>query len=974
MLGHSAYAQTLVLAIFMGGMAGGAWLCSRYLRPHHPALLIYAVIEGLVGLAGIAFHSLYVSGAETLYLTLIPDLDSSLAIETIKWSLAVALILPQSLMLGATFPLMSVGLIRVAPDRSGRTLGMLYFTNSIGAALGALVSIFVLVPSVGLPGTTLTAGIINIAIAIATWVLAKPRPGVAALAREADDASPATASASGRLRWLLLVGAFSTGLASFIYEIAWIRMLTMVLGATTQAFEMMLSAFITGLALGGLWIRRHIQSARSHLRWAGHIQILMSVLAILTVPLYNYTFEFMAYLLEALDTTDSGYTLFNLASHGIALFVMLPTTFLAGMTLPLFTYALILGGGGEQSVGRIYAANTVGSITGVLLAVHVLMPLAGTSGMIAVGAVVDSLVGVVFLSMAASTLRRFERPAIAGAAGAIIAFVAVGVTLDPFRKASGVYRSGVARTAGEEMLFARDGKTATIHVYDYNESGGTRVIATNGKPEAGIRMDGPPHGTDMITMVAAAAVPLAIHPEAESVANIGMGSGITTDTLLADPSLSRVDTIEIEPAVLDAAELFRPLSARAYEDPRSHLHVADAKTFFAEQGRTYDLIVSEPSNPWVSGVASLFTQEFYSRIERYLRKDGLLVQWLQLYETNSHQVSSVLQALARHFPNYAIYNTDSSNILIVASHERDVTALAGDAFQSRELARAVERGGFESVNDVAQRFVASEPLLEAFPLVYPAPVNSDFFPYLSLHAPRSRYLQQSATQLSRVQIDPVPMADLLDSSPAYVSDAPDPAVSKPYAPSHHAAQARAITGALLREQPALGGADTGKLDGMAELIHHSLLSCDITVRNATLRKHLMQLARRTLPYGEGPERRRLWGRLRSSECLGRYDKPTRQWLAFHDAVARRSPEAMITESDGMLSSESFREAPRSRRNYVFGNRLLAQLARGDRAGARETKSLARAANNGDLSNAPFYLRWLAAIAMNRRASAEQPSR
>ena len=120
MLGHSAYAQTLVLAIFMGGMAGGAWLCSRYLRPHHPALLIYAVIEGLVGLAGIAFHSLYVSGAETLYLTLIPDLDSSLAIETIKWSLAVALILPQSLMLGATFPLLSVGLIRVAPDR--RTL------------------------------------------------------------------------------------------------------------------------------------------------------------------------------------------------------------------------------------------------------------------------------------------------------------------------------------------------------------------------------------------------------------------------------------------------------------------------------------------------------------------------------------------------------------------------------------------------------------------------------------------------------------------------------------------------------------------------------------------------------------------------------------------------------------------------------------------------------------------------------------
>ena len=355
------------------------------------------------------------------------------------------LILPQSVLLGATFPLMSAGIMRLYPDTPGATLGMLYFTNSLGAAVGVLVSVFVLIPAVGLPGTILTAGILNVLLAIVVWGIAKERR-IPALVESASASDQATFS------WLtvaLLTIALGSSMASFFYEIGWIRMLSLVLGSSTQAFELMLSAFILGLALGGLWIRRRLDRIAAPLRYAGYVQVLMGVCAVGTLPLYNASFDFMAFMIGSLSKTDGGYTLFNLTSQTIAMAIMLPATFLAGMTLPLFTYALLQRGAGERSIGRVYSANTVGAILGVLLAVHVVMPAIGVKGLVSLGALLDIVVGIALLALARPQWRwRWELPASAGAAALVFVAILLTVRFDPLRIASGVYRDGHRKPSG----------------------------------------------------------------------------------------------------------------------------------------------------------------------------------------------------------------------------------------------------------------------------------------------------------------------------------------------------------------------------------------------------------------------------------------------------------------------------------------------------------------------------------------------
>lgn len=259
-LGHAAYAQTLVLAIFMGGMAIGAWLVGRRSARVRRLLLAYAVAELLIGLLGLAFHPVFEGFLNWSFATAIPSLPSPGAIQVYKWAAGACLILPQSVLLGMTFPMISGGLIRLARHRSGELLALLYFTNCLGAAFGVLASGFYLIGRVGLPGTLMTAGLLNILLALCVWALAKE--GAEPAPQVAQESQPVP---SRRRAWLV-AAAFLTGVAAFLYELAWIRMLSLALGSSTHSFELMLAAFIFGLAFGGLWIRRRIDRLEDPLR------------------------------------------------------------------------------------------------------------------------------------------------------------------------------------------------------------------------------------------------------------------------------------------------------------------------------------------------------------------------------------------------------------------------------------------------------------------------------------------------------------------------------------------------------------------------------------------------------------------------------------------------------------------------------------------------------------------------------------
>lgn len=762
-LGHAAYAQTLVLAIFMGGMAIGAWLASRYSIRWKRLIMGYAVVELAIGIFGLVFHPLFVGYTAFSQEALLPAFGSVGVAHLYQWLSAALLITPQSVLLGATFPLMSAGLIRALPDEHGEVLGGLYFTNSLGAALGALLTTFLLLPAVGLPGTVMAAGMLNIVVAIGAWALAKslheesylPLPEVTTL-----NAPNGVDSADiKRLGRVLVWSTAVSGAASFVYEVGWVRLLNQVFGTTIHSFELMLAAFILGLAFGGLWIRKRAKHIAEPVRYVGYVQVWMAIAALLSIPVFTQSFHWVGWIMAALSRTANGYALYELATATISLLVMFPAAFLAGMTLPLFTLALLRAGAGERSIGRIYAANTLGAIVGVAMTMHVLIPLIGVRLAVTFGALLDGLVGL-YLLRTVNPARFTRSIGLVGFALAVaLGFSVVAGQPDPLQQIAGVFRTGRVEMKGAEVLYLRDGKTATVAVFDQS---GLKAISTNGKPDAALTGMADEPSDDEITMVMAGLLPLALHKAPERIAVIGWGSGLTTHTLLGSEKPRTVDTIEIEKAMVDGARLYGDRVARAYNDPRSQIHIDDARTFFSTGARNYDVIISEPSNPWVSGVASLFTQEFYAFLKRHLTEDGILVQWIHTYELDDQLVGTMLAALAAEFPHAELFLTNTSDLIIVAGVQPSVAAPSTLVASGSALEAELKRVGASRQEELALRYIGSADIMRTFIRLTGAIPHSDYFPTVSLLAPKARFMQSSSVLLQDLVVNGMPVLDILD--------------------------------------------------------------------------------------------------------------------------------------------------------------------------------------------------------------------
>jgi predicted membrane-bound spermidine synthase len=760
-LGHAAYAQTLVLGIFMGGMALGSWLVSRYTDRVRHLLLGYALAELGIGLLAIVFHGVFKSLTSWAFDSVLPGLGSPAAVDLFKWLLASVLILPASVLLGTTFPLMSAGIIRAYPGNSARVLAMLYFTNSLGASIGVLASGFFLIERVGLPGTMMTAGLMNVALALFVWALLKsPAAGLgAAAAAPAPAASPHGPKA---LYAFILVAVAATGGASFVYEITWIRMLSLGLGSSTHAFEVMLSAFILGMSLGAFALRRRIEGITGDAGWIAGVVLAKAAFAVYAVWVYDDVLEFIRWVMVGTARTDEGYAIYNVASMVASMTVMLPTAFCAGMTLPLATRALTRRGHGEASIGRVYAANTAGCIVGATFATHVGMEWLGVKNLTGLGALLDVAVALAIVAAGMEGARRVRALAAGGAAAALCGGGFATIHLDHLRMGSGVFRYGAFADPGKEkVLFYRDGKTASIAVIDHQ--GGKLSIRTNGKTDAALTTRGGVRpGPDEETMVLAAALPLAMKPGAEVVANIGFGSGLTTHVLLGSPRVKEVDSIEIERMMVEGARLFGGRNRRAYEDPRSRIHIDDAKTFFAAGNRKYDVIVSEPSNPWVSGVSTLFSGEFYAEVRHHLKDDGLLVQWIQSYDINADLLSSVFKALGSRFGDYAIYRVGQSDLVVLATKGRQLPPLTDEPFRFAGVAADLAALGFRERGDLEALRISGRRAIEPLFARSAFPANSDFFPILDQRAPRSRFRGDTSVELHGIRDGLVPVLALLD--------------------------------------------------------------------------------------------------------------------------------------------------------------------------------------------------------------------
>lgn len=893
-LGHAAYAQTLVLIIFMGGMALGAAIAGRWQHKWGNLLLAYAVAELVIGIAALAFHAVYQGSVSWAYDTLFPWLGAGSSITVAKWTLAALLILPQSILLGATFPLMSSGLLRFFPEKPGAVLAVLYFANSFGAAIGVLLTGFWLIPAFGLTLTMQLAGVVN--ILLASWVIlmlwsSLNQPGIATAVKPVLRPLNSTEK-------LLLFIAFATGLSSFVYEIAWIRMLSLVLGSSTHAFEMMLSAFILGLAIGGYWIRKRIDGLVHPMRYLAKVQILMGVLAFATILAYHWTFDWMAFVLDALKRNDAGYTLFNISSHVIALVVMLPATICAGIALPLITLILLRQNSDTSAIGKVYACNTLGGIFGVVLASGLLMPYLGLKNTVVAGALIDVVLGLLLFSVIVPVVMRKQLFLMSSIFAGSLLLLSQMLQWDSARLASGVYRDG--HLGHKNIVMHKDGRTATVSVVKNDVQ---IAILTNGKTDASVSLD-EERNPDEPTQALLGGLPLLYNPQAKQAAVIGIGSGITSHILLSSPQLEQVDTIEIEPVMLDGARWFGERSARTFTDPRSKLIIDDAKSYFSSQQKQYDLIISEPSNPWVSGVSSLFTVEFYHFIHQRLNQDGLLVQWIHLYENEPDLVYSILKGLDSQFADYHIYASNNVDLVIVAAKqplpERVAPALLADSTQA-ELALV----GIEHQADLQLRLVANKSMMLPLLLSSAAPVNSDFFPYVDQHAVKARFTQASAAELSNIRHSEFPLLELFSNNTTYydynsaslTKQCCDVAVDR-------ASDALAVkewhynTSVWLKERP-----DTQRLTAMYQ--HFITVGQCNLEQEAQWSENMVRLLDSLILYLSPLDLGSIWQRAQTLPCFERLSPAARQLYYLTAALGQRDYLSVAEFSEQLRASDAY---------------------------------------------------------------------
>ncbi len=682
-LGHTVAASSTVLAAFMGGLALGAWTIGRAEGTATPArrLQIYAALEIAIALLAVMLPAL-VREIRPLLAWAYADGDAPARFAAIRVMVSLGLLGLPAAAMGATFPVAAAWFAGATarPGRADRSAaGLLYAANAAGAAAGALAAGFWLLPAVGMRMTTWIGAALNLAAAAgAVWLV---RRGVAASAPEGVPPSthrrpvrrqaprPAAAGPPAVRPQPLVAAAVAalSGCAALVYEVAWTRILALVIGPTTYAFATMVAAFVTGIAIGSAAGARLVRSASRPVLWLAASLVVTAVGAAAAAA---FAGSRLPLVLAAQVGSGADFDVI-LPRQAFAVFVLLlPASIGLGAT---FSFALAAAASGREHVGRdaarVYAANTVGAIGGALACGFVLIPLLGLHGTVMT---TSRALAVAGLLIAAFTWWRDAPPSPgrrAAASAAVAAALLCGViALPPWDRdllSSGAYK--YARYVGADT-FAATLRAGTLEYYREGAAGtvsvrrttGTRALAIDGKVDAS-------DAEDMLTQRLLGALPMLLHPDPREVLVIGLGSGVTAAAALAAAPLPRADVVEISPEVVEASAFFAAENAGVRQAPAMRLIVGDGRSHLLLARRRYDVIVSEPSNPWMAGVAALFTREFFAAAHARLEPDGVLCQWAHTYEMSAADLKSIVASFASVFPNGTMWLVGDGDLLLIGS-------------------------------------------------------------------------------------------------------------------------------------------------------------------------------------------------------------------------------------------------------------------------------------------------------------------
>jgi len=757
--GHTTFAISTVITAFMAGLALGSYLLGRWAEGDNklktfmeksgisPYFLMYGFLEIFTGLYCLCTPSLF-KIVEFSYLRF-SDLNFYAA-TVIRFILCVLVLLLPTLFMGGTLPLLSKFLIKSSSELS-KKLGGLYSINTFGAFFGIIMAGFYLISAFGITLTLRFAAVINILIGIFVYFLNRnPQNIFISSSVEKDVSCEIIIEKDKRLiclsKMIFIIFAF-TGFSSMIYELAWTRVLSLSLGSSTYAFSTMIATLLFGIAVGSIlygYLSRHKTFDHGSFGW---LQVFISLTSLLIILLLG---RIPLYVIELFSIIKHfPYHIILLANFIVCFSVMIIPAILMGIVLPLagqiYTQNIREIG---KNIGDIYAVNTIGCIIGSFLTGFVFIPFLGIQNSLRIAIVINLLAGVVIL------YRYFKEKVckvIIICYGVIIIFISFyipswnpaimnsGSAIYSEQHMNGYRKEYKKKKIGWDeyfnnfstgnILFHKDGISSTVAVYNTD---GTLFLRVNGKTDASTGSD---YGTQLISGY----LPVFYHDHPEDVFIIGLGSGITAKAVLDFPEIKSVTCGEIEPAVVEANCYFEAYTDKILSNPRFNIKVDDGRNLLLSSKKKYDIIISEPSNPWIAGVGNLFTKEFYEISRSKLAKDGIFCQWFQFYSMDCKDIEMILRTFYSVYPEGVVWIGSYGDFILLGSEKEllfDYERFCNYYYNNDNIYNSLNSVGIDTPDVLFIYYVMKQgelPLKKGI-------LNTDDLPLLEFSAPKSLYL------------------------------------------------------------------------------------------------------------------------------------------------------------------------------------------------------------------------------------------
>ena len=744
--GSTTYAVSTVLGVFMFGLAFGSYFCGRYVQKLKEGLKAYALVEIAIGIYALLFIPL-LGHAQKLHAVIFQGFyDQPFLLNSARILLCLGLLILPTLLMGATVPLISALAVR-SSGKAGFDIGFIYASNTIGASLGCFGGAFFLIPAYGLSVAIQIAAGLNLLIGVACFlanrkgqfstsgVLEETSPESSAR----EEVAPTSGPVGERFVKVALICFFLSGLLSLVYEVAWTRALVLIFGSSVYAFSTMLTTFLLGLAAGSLAAGMVVDRIRNRVATLIVLLFAIGLSVFAAIPILGRLPDmFLRYFKE-----DVSWERLILSEFFICFLIMFIPTFCSGALFPLVSRIFLDSRAANvgRAVANVYFVNTIGGIIGSISAGFILIPFLGVEKTLLFGSLASILVG--FFAYFAHYGYSIKTGTIAAASFCLIAWTGLfGLPRwNPLVMNSGVYIYGaqLAKKVPDtlsymsrfNLLYSRDDHSATVAVLERGE----RFLRINGKTDGGTG--------DNHTQILLAALPSIYAGNPETALVIGLGTGITAGSILDFSSFKSLDCIEISPAVTEASHYFDAYNGRPLESAKTRLHSFDGRTWIMSMPKNYDVIVSEPSHPWQTGNANLFTIEFFRMARKRLSTHGYFCQWLPYYHMDKQHFRIILHSYKKVFPHVNVW-VAGTDALLIGSNEKPTldNGQLSKLFADPGITSKLGQAGIYSISDLLSFFWLDTAGVERF-IAGVDEVNSDNNPVIEFSAPKYLNVRQT---------------------------------------------------------------------------------------------------------------------------------------------------------------------------------------------------------------------------------------